>query len=100
MDFNIGKILTLDNLIKRNMALANQCCMCKEGIENADNLLLHFSVATEFWYCVFFFFFGCIGVYCVVPFKVINSFFVGKVSFIGIVIVGSMTVIMFWGGAE
>ena len=49
---------------------------------------------------VFFFFFGCIGVYCVVPFKVINSFFVGKVSFIGIVIVGSMTVIMFWGGAE
>ena len=48
----------------------------------------------------FFFFFGCIGVYCVVPFKVINSFFVGKVSFIGIVIVGSMTVIMFWGGAE
>ena len=39
------------------MALANQCCMCKEGIENADNLLLHFSVATEFWSCVFFFFF-------------------------------------------
>jgi hypothetical protein len=36
----LGKILTLDNLRKKNMVLVNRCGMCKEE-ESIDHLLIH-----------------------------------------------------------
>jgi hypothetical protein len=45
----LGKILTLDNLRKRNMIVMEWCCMCKTCGESIDHLFLHCEVATEMW---------------------------------------------------
>jgi hypothetical protein len=37
----LGKLLTLDNLRKRNIVLVNRCGMCKKEEESIDHLLLH-----------------------------------------------------------
>jgi hypothetical protein len=37
----LGKILTLDNLKRRNIVLVNRCGMCKKEEESIDHLLLH-----------------------------------------------------------
>jgi hypothetical protein len=37
----LGKILTLNNLKKKNMVLINRCGMCKKDEESIDHLLLH-----------------------------------------------------------
>ena len=37
----LGKILTIDNLRKKNMVLVNKCGMCKKEEETVDHLLLH-----------------------------------------------------------
>ena len=36
-----GKILTLDNLGKRNICVVNRCCMCRNDWVSVDHLLLH-----------------------------------------------------------
>jgi hypothetical protein len=36
----LGRLLTIDNLQKRNLILVDWCCMCKKGGENVDHLLL------------------------------------------------------------
>ena len=41
----LGKILTLDNLRKKNMVLINGCGMCKKDEESIDHLLLHCECA-------------------------------------------------------
>ena len=48
-----GKILTLDNLSKRNICVVNRCCMCKNDWELVDHLLLHYSHAYNPWSFVF-----------------------------------------------
>jgi hypothetical protein len=45
----LGKILTMDILCKRNIMVAEWCCMCKHGGESIDHLFLHCEVATEIW---------------------------------------------------
>jgi hypothetical protein len=49
-----GKILTLDNLRKKNMVLINRCGMCKRDEESIDHLLLHCKCAQFLWNAFFF----------------------------------------------
>ena len=41
----LGKILTQDNLRKKNMVVINRCGMCKRDEETVDHLLLHCECA-------------------------------------------------------
>ena len=59
----LGKILTLDNLRKKNIIVMEWCCMCKYIGESIDQLLLHCEVAMEVWSMVFQLF----GVMLVMP---------------------------------
>jgi len=43
----LGKILTLDNMRKRNITVVNWCCMCKKSGESIDHILFHCEVARE-----------------------------------------------------
>jgi hypothetical protein len=45
----LGKILTLDNLRKKNMILVNRCGMCKKNDEFIYHLLLHCECAQFLW---------------------------------------------------
>jgi hypothetical protein len=45
----LGKILTLDNLCKKNIIVTEWCCMCKHNGKSIDHLLLHCEVAIEVW---------------------------------------------------
>jgi hypothetical protein len=45
----LGKILTLDNLRKRNIIVMEWCYMCKISGESIDHLFLHCMVAIELW---------------------------------------------------
>jgi hypothetical protein len=45
----LGKILTHDNLRKRNAVVIEWCCMCKKNGESIDHLLLHCEVACDLW---------------------------------------------------
>ena len=40
-----GKILTIDNLIKRGLLQVNWCCMCRCSGEKVDYLLIHCEIA-------------------------------------------------------
>jgi hypothetical protein len=44
-----GKILTHDNLHKKNVVVIEWCCMCKKNGESIDHLLLHCEVAHDLW---------------------------------------------------
>jgi hypothetical protein len=45
----LGKILTHDNLRKRNVIVIEWCCLCKKSGESVDHLLLHCEVAQDLW---------------------------------------------------
>jgi hypothetical protein len=47
----LGKILSLDNLWKKNMVLVNRCGMCKKDEESIDHLLLHYE-CTQFFFWI------------------------------------------------
>ena len=56
--------MTLDQLKKRGIALANRCYLCLECAESVNHLLLHCAKTRLLW--EFFFFFdqqGCCGSY-------------------------------------
>lgn len=57
------KILTLDNLKRRNINIFNKCCMCKSDGESVCHLLLHCSQAYNLWTFIFSLF----GVSWVIP---------------------------------
>ncbi|GMP60452.1 hypothetical protein CsSME_00023316 [Camellia sinensis var. sinensis] len=44
-----GRILTLDNLIRRGHILVNWCCLCYGDAESMDHLLVHYSVVSRLW---------------------------------------------------
>ena len=64
----LGRILTADNLRRRNIILVDWCCLCKEDGENIDHLFLHCTVARELWSSVFILF----GVSWVMPRRVVD----------------------------
>ena len=49
----LEKILTLDNLRKKNIIVMEWCCICKCSGESIDHLLLHCEVPMELWNMVF-----------------------------------------------
>jgi hypothetical protein len=53
----LGKILTMDNIRKRHVIVADKCCMCKMNGKSMD-LLLYCDVACTIWTAFFFFFFS------------------------------------------
>jgi hypothetical protein len=59
----LGKILTHDNLYKRNVVVIEWYCICKTNGESIDHLLLHCEVARDLWSYIFILF----GIEWVVP---------------------------------
>jgi hypothetical protein len=49
----LGKILTLDNLIKMRVIVIDRCYMRKKNGESVDHLLLHCDVACVLWNAIF-----------------------------------------------
>jgi hypothetical protein len=49
----LGKILTHDNLRKRNVVVIEWCCMRKKSGESIEHLLLHCKVARNLWSYIF-----------------------------------------------
>jgi hypothetical protein len=45
----LEKILTMDNLLKKNIIVTEWCCMCKTSGESIDHLSLHCEVAIKVW---------------------------------------------------
>ena len=45
----LRKILTADNLWRRNIILVSWCCMCRADGENIDHLFLHCPMSRELW---------------------------------------------------
>ncbi|GMP71099.1 hypothetical protein CsSME_00029647 [Camellia sinensis var. sinensis] len=45
----LGRILTIDNLIRRQHVLVDWCCMCCRDAKTVDHLLLHCSIASRLW---------------------------------------------------
>jgi hypothetical protein len=68
VDNSIRKILTLDNLRKRNVVVVEWCCMCKKSGESIDHLLIHCEVARELWSSIL----NLFGVEWVMPRRVID----------------------------
>jgi hypothetical protein len=59
----LGKILTMDNLRKRNVIVVEWCCLCKKNGESIDHLLLHCEVARDLWVSIY----NLFGVVWVMP---------------------------------
>ncbi len=63
----LGKILTTENLRRRNIILVSWCCMCKMEGETIDHLFLHCTVVREMWDTVLSLF----GMHWVMPRRVV-----------------------------
>ena len=66
-----GGILTIDNLVKKNLPRVNWCCLCRGDEETADHLLLHCKFAHALWSEVFLMF----GVQWVMPSTIVSLLF-------------------------
>ena len=45
----LGRVLTIDNLIRQRQIMVNCCCICRSNAESIPHLLLHCSVAYQLW---------------------------------------------------
>ena len=63
-----GGILTIDNLVKRNLPLVNWCRLCRCDVEIVDHLLLHYKFVHTLCSEVFYLF----GVQWVMPKTVVS----------------------------
>jgi hypothetical protein len=66
----LSKILTHENLRKRNVVVIEWCCMCKKNGESMNHLLLYCAVACELWSYIFTLF----GIEWVIPRTVLELF--------------------------
>ena len=66
-----GKILTIDNLVKKNLPLINWCCLCRCDEETVDPLLLHCKFASALWSEVLIMF----GIQWVMPNTIVSLLF-------------------------
>ena len=57
----MGGILTVDNLIKKNLPLVNCCCLCRCNEETVVLLFLHCKIAHALWSEVFSYVWGSVG---------------------------------------
>ena len=64
----LGKVLTIDNLRKRQLLLIDWCCMCKASGESIDHLFLHCPIARDLWSLAF----SAFGVWWVMPCHVLE----------------------------
>lgn len=64
------KNLTMDNLRKCSIRIVDWCCMCKNGGETTDRLLLYCAYATDIWSMVFCLF----GIQWIMPEKTMNAY--------------------------
>ena len=69
-----GGILTIDNLVKKNLPRVNWCCLCRCDEETVDHLLLHCKFAHALWSEVFLMF----GVQWVMPSTIVSLLFTGR----------------------
>ena len=74
---NMGKILTLDQLQKTELVLANRCCLCQES-EKTAHILLHYAKTRALRELLFSLF----GVSWVIPFLVRDTLLSWRCSFI------------------
>jgi hypothetical protein len=52
----LGKILTYDNLCKKNVVVIEWYCMCKKNGESIDHLFLLYEVTRDLWSYIFILF--------------------------------------------
>ena len=64
-------ILTIDNLVKKDLPLVNWCCLCKCDEETVDHLLIHCKFAYALWSEVLIMF----GVQWVMPDTIVSLLF-------------------------
>ena len=64
-------VLTIDNLVKKNLPLVNWCCFCRCDEETVNHLLLHFKFAFALWSEVLIMF----GVQWVIPDTIVSLLF-------------------------
>ena len=74
-----GKVLTLDYLKRRGRVLTNRCFLCEEEEESIDHLLVHCSKAKVLWDLLL----GLVGVRCVFPKSVRETFLSWRETFVG-----------------
>ncbi|GMP72532.1 hypothetical protein CsSME_00030528 [Camellia sinensis var. sinensis] len=48
----LGRVLTLDNLIRCGHILVNWCCLCCGAVESMDHLFIHCPVSSPLWMLV------------------------------------------------
>ena len=65
---SLGKVLTIDNLRKRQLVLLDWCCMCKAAGESINHLFLHCNIASDLWNFVF----TLLGLQWVMPCHVVD----------------------------
>jgi hypothetical protein len=98
----LGKILTHDNLRKRNVIVMEWCCLCKKSGESIDHLLLHCEVARALWSYVLILF----GVEWIMPrtvLELLNSWGGGDWEWStqrGLAVSSSMLAVVYLEGAE
>ena len=66
----LGKILTLENLWHKGVAVIDWCYMCKKSGELVNHLLLHCPIAYELWSVVWTLF----GLLWVMPYGIFDLF--------------------------
>ncbi|XP_028052432.1 uncharacterized protein LOC114256937 [Camellia sinensis] len=76
---SLGRILTIDNLIRHGHILVNWCCLCSQAVESVDHFLIHCSVSSRLWMLVVAMF-GLVWVRPGSLFAVLQSWVGGRVG--------------------